>query len=113
MKAITVIILFLSVAFFQFAACNDASKKTNEIVSGEPVSLNAIITELPEAPGHEAFKQHCISCHSARYVQIQPELSRKSWTAVVTKMQKAFGAPLSDSTAKEIVQYLVTIKGKK
>jgi len=32
--------------------------------------------------------------------------------AIVTKMQKSFGAPVADSSVKEIVQYLVSIKGK-
>lgn len=113
MKAFIVVTLPLFAAIFLCEACNDESKKMKETVSSEPANLNAIITELPEAPGQEAFKEHCISCHSARYVQMQPELSEKSWTAVVTKMQKAFGAPVSDSTAKEIVRYLSAIKGKK
>jgi uncharacterized protein (DUF697 family) len=39
-------------------------------------------------------------------------MSEKQWTAIVTKMQKTFGAPVPDSSIKEIVQYLVTIKGK-
>ncbi|HYK44233.1 MAG TPA: cytochrome c [Parafilimonas sp.] len=78
----------------------------------ETTDLNAIITELPNAPGYDVFKTNCTSCHSARYVQMQPAFPEKTWTAIVTKMQKNFGAPVSDSSAKEIVKYLVAIKGK-
>jgi len=78
----------------------------------ETTDLNAIITELPNAPGYDVFKTNCTSCHSARYVQMQPQFPEKTWTTIVTKMQKNFGAPVTDSSAKEIVKYLVAIKGK-
>jgi len=43
---------------------------------------------------------------------MQPDLPEKTWMAIVTKMQKSFGAPVPDSSVKEIVEYLVSIKGK-
>ena len=92
-------------------ACNNS--KPSEVVKNDSVTnLNAIITELPDKPGYASFKQNCMSCHSARYIQMQPNLPEKTWTAIVTKMQKSFGAPIADSSAQEIVQYLVSIKGK-
>jgi len=33
-------------------------------------------------------------------------MTRQVWDAEVTKMIKAFGAPISDADAKEIVDYL-------
>lgn len=104
---------FIFSALIFFNACNNETQQASIVASNIPTNLNAIVTELPEAPGHEAFKQYCVSCHSARYIQMQPVFPEKTWTTLVTKMQKAFGAPIPDSSAKEIVQYLVAIKGKK
>jgi len=94
-------------------ACSSSNDKPATAAASASSDLNAYITELPDAQGYETFKMNCLSCHSARYVQIQPEFSEKTWSAIVTKMQKNFGAPLTDSASKAIVQYLVTIKGKK
>ncbi len=92
-------------------ACNN--NRPPEIINDTVVTnLNAIITELPDKPGYASFKRNCMSCHSARYIQMQPNLPEKTWAAIVTKMQKNFGAPVADSSAQEIVQFLVSIKGK-
>lgn len=96
-----------------FVACNESNKKNSEVNAAQQTDLNTIITELPDATGYQTFKMNCLSCHSARYIQMQPELSEKAWSNIVTKMQKSFGAPITDSSAKEIVQYLTSIKGKK
>ena len=102
-------IVIIGVMFI--TACN--SGQSAEIVNDTGVTnLNAIITELPDKRGYASFKRNCMSCHSARYIQMQPELPEKTWTAIVTKMQKSFGAPVADSSVQEIVQYLVSIKGK-
>jgi len=65
------------------------------------------------ATGAEAFKANCITCHSLRYIQMQPDFPEKTWQKIVDKMVKSFGAPIPDSTSKAIVKYLVAIKGKK
>lgn len=82
------------------------------MVSEVPTGLNSIVTNLPKLEGYKTFQNNCISCHSALYVQMQPLLSEKTWTALVVKMQKTFGAPIADSSVHEIVQYLVAFKGK-
>jgi len=94
-------------------ACIQTSAQPLGNATNEPTNLNAIQTILPHATGYEVFQTNCISCHSARYIQMQPELPEKTWIAIVTKMQKSFGAPFTDSSANEIVQYLVAINGKK
>jgi hypothetical protein len=38
-------------------------------------------------------------------------MNRQVWDAEVTKMIKAFGAPISDADAKAIVDYLVANYG--
>ena len=111
-KIIVSLFVLLFIIIF-FTNCNDASNESAPVAVNISTDLNSIITELPDAPGHEAFQQNCVSCHSARYVQIQPDLTEKTWTAIVTKMQKSFGAPVADSSGRQIVQYLVAIKGRK
>jgi hypothetical protein len=45
-------------------------------------------------------------CHSAGFVERQPTLSLTAWTMEVTKMKKAFGAPLKDQDIPTIAQAL-------
>jgi hypothetical protein len=39
-------------------------------------------------------------------------MTRQVWDAEVTKMIKAFGAPISDADAKEIAEYLTKNYGQ-
>ena len=95
-------------------SCSDpgANMKEPVTVATEAPNLNHVTTNLPKAEGYQTFMANCGICHSPRYVQDQPDLPAKTWTAIVTKMQKTFGAPVSDSSAKIIIDYLVAIKGK-
>ena len=43
---------------------------------------------------------------------MQPNFTRKTWQKEVDKMIKTFGAPITDSAAVKIVDYLAAIKGK-
>ncbi len=102
---------------FCFCACFAISCGNSEMKTELPVAtalpdIGNITTNLPELPGYQTFSMNCLTCHSARYILNQPDLPEKTWTAIVTKMQKTFGAPVTDSSAKEIIQYLVAIKGK-
>ena len=104
--------LLFSLCVCFIISCNETNNKKISSTSSAPADLNSIVTKLPEAPGYATFQNNCVSCHSARYVQMQPNLSEKTWMVLVTKMQKTFGAPIPDSSIKEIVLYLVTIRGK-
>ena len=92
-------------------SCSEAKNKNEPAITPAPSDLNAFVTKLPEASGYTAFQNNCVSCHSARYVQMQPKFPEKTWLALVTKMQKNYGAPVPDSSVGKIVQYLVAIKG--
>ena len=62
---------------------------------------------MKEGPGREKVEANCAACHSLDYIVANsPFLTRQVWDAEVTKMIKAFGAPISDADAKEIVDYL-------
>ena len=45
-------------------------------------------------------------CHSTRYITMQPPLPVATWEAEVTKMMKAYGAPIPEAAAKKITTYL-------
>jgi cytochrome c551/c552 len=79
--------------------------------------------ELPEEtakfkesihPGYIIAQQKCSICHSADYINLQPSgMNLKQWTAEVTKMQHAYGAPITDDDIKVIGQDLATTYGNK
>ena len=74
------------------------------------VALPAICEEqhqLKKAPGLDQVKAHCQACHSLDYIPMNsPFPNAALWEAEVTKMIKAFGAPINDADAKIIVEYL-------
>ena len=107
------IVLLLAIIALAIACNNTAPQETQLAVEGKVYDLNNVPTDLPEKPGYKTFYSNCVVCHSPRYIQDQPNMPEKTWTAIVIKMQKTFGAPVSDSSAKVIVQYLVSIKGTK
>jgi len=63
--------------------------------------------ELKPGPGLDKVEDNCGACHSLDYIQMNsPFLNAAGWNAEVTKMIKAFGAPINDADAKVIVDYL-------
>jgi mono/diheme cytochrome c family protein len=69
--------------------------------------------DLKDGPGRDKVEANCASCHSLDYIQANsPFMNRQVWDAEVTKMIKAFGAPISDADAKEIVDYLAKNYGQ-
>ena len=81
------------------------------LVGAKPVSY-----KLPEekaafkpGPNLEVVMNNCTACHSADYVQTQPEgpkFKKDFWTAEVNKMIKVYGAPIDGSDIPKIVEYL-------
>jgi hypothetical protein len=67
--------------------------------------------ELPPGPGRESIEAYCKVCHSADYILIQPNFSKETWTAEVTKMQKTYSAPIPDEKIPELVGYLMSVRG--
>ncbi len=63
--------------------------------------------ELKKGPGLDKVEQNCAACHSLDYIQMNsPFMNAATWDAEVTKMIKAFGAPISDADADAIKAYL-------
>ena len=62
---------------------------------------------LKPGRGLNQVEGHCSACHSLDYIPMNsPFLDAAGWNAEVTKMIRAFGAPIDDASAKEIVDYL-------
>ena len=68
---------------------------------------------LKDGSGRDKVEANCASCHSLDYIQgNSPFRNREVWDAEVTKMIKAYGAPIADADAKEIVDYLARNYGQ-
>ena len=66
----------------------------------QPVSLK-------QAPGVDKVEANCAACHSLDYVQMNsPFLNAAGWDAEVAKMINSFGAPINQTDAKTIADYL-------
>ena len=64
-------------------------------------NLKAIRNSLDKVEGN------CAACHSLGYIAMNSVyLNPAGWDAEVTKMIKAFGAPIDDADAKAIADYL-------
>ena len=63
--------------------------------------------QLKKGPGLDKVEANCQACHSLAYIPMNsPFLNAAGWNAEVTKMIKAFGAPIDDTDAKAIAEYL-------
>lgn len=70
--------------------------------------------EVKPGPGQDVVEANCGACHTTDYIRMNsPFLSPDAWKAEVTKMRAAFGSPIDDAAAAEIVQYLTTQYGPK
>ena len=62
---------------------------------------------LKQAPGVDKVEGNCAACHSLDYIEMNsPFLDAAGWDAEVSKMIKAFAAPIPDADAKAIADYL-------
>lgn len=97
-----ILIIYILIMFI--ASCADKQNAEQDTSNAKDL--------FTKTQGEELIKTSCITCHSLRYIEMQPPFPRKTWEKIVDKMIKNFGAPVQDSTAKLIVDYLVTVKGK-
>ena len=56
------------------------------------------------------FEAKCSACHALSR-PLGKNKDRDGWTTTVTRMQKVNGCPITDAEAKEIVDYLVAVRG--
>jgi mono/diheme cytochrome c family protein len=100
-------------------SCNREHTKTISSATEKPVHPRDIhqidlpkyaAISLPAAPGREEFATNCMTCHSPRYIAIQPPLTAAKWEESVRKMMKTYGAPIAEDQVQPIVQYLMATK---
>jgi len=72
-----------------------------------PATAEEKPVELKSSPGLDKVEANCAACHSLDYIPMNsPFLNAAGWDAEVTKMIKAFGAPIEEADAKTIADYL-------
>jgi hypothetical protein len=88
----------------QQAAPAALSTDANYEVSAYPVP----ILELASGDGRQDVQIFCNTCHSPRYITMQPPLPAATWEAEVNKMNKAYGAGIPEESTRKIIAYLQT-----
>jgi mono/diheme cytochrome c family protein len=63
-------------------------------------------SRIKAGAGDEVVGRSCVICHSTDYIVGQPHFDAQHWNAEVQKMIKTYGAPVSDTDAKIIADYL-------
>jgi hypothetical protein len=63
---------------------------------------------FPSREGVTEVKAYCNTCHSPRYITMQPPLPAAVWTAEVNKMLNSYGASIPDDAKQKIIEYLQT-----
>ena len=72
-----------------------------------PAAADEKPVQLKKAAGLDKVEANCQACHSLDYIPMNsPYFDKAGWTAEVNKMIKAYGAPVDESDAKDIVDYL-------
>jgi len=62
--------------------------------------------DLTAGDGLQDVQIYCNTCHSPRYITMQPPLPAAIWEAEVNKMNKIFGAAIPDENTQKIIRYL-------
>jgi mono/diheme cytochrome c family protein len=63
--------------------------------------------KLKPGNGLDKVEGNCAACHTLAYIPMNsPFLDAKGWGAEVSKMIKAYGAPIDEADAKVIAEYL-------
>jgi mono/diheme cytochrome c family protein len=82
------------------------------LMAGPVLALAEAPSPLRDGAGQETVEKICGACHTLNYIRMNaPFLSEAQWKAEVAKMRQAFGAPVDDDEASEIVSYLTAQYG--
>jgi hypothetical protein len=111
------VILASGLAFAQFEQGDYSQRKRGEIVQAAAPHLNDGASYSAEAYplyppqletglGRDDVEAYCSTCHSTRYITMQPPLPKETWDAEVTKMGKVMGASFPEGVQPRIVTYL-------
>ena len=77
------------------------------VLLASPALADEQVIKLKQAPGVDKVESNCAACHTLAYIPMNsPFLNAAGWDGEVTKMIKAYGAPIDDADAKAIAEYL-------
>ena len=108
-RALLPIALIVGVAFAPVCARAESQLSLKSV----SVDLPPGDDMFPNGPGADAINNNCLACHSAEMVLNQPALPMSEWHAEVDKMRTAYKAPIDPKDVDAILDYLVSVKGKK
>jgi mono/diheme cytochrome c family protein len=80
----------------------EPSPDSNFQVSAYP----APAVDLAPGDGLQEVQIYCATCHSTRYIIMQPPLPAATWEEEVNKMNKAYGAAIPEDSTRKIILYL-------
>ena len=76
------------------------------LIAGSALAAEQEI-KLKQGAGLDKVEANCQACHTLAYIPMNsPYLNAAGWDAEVTKMIKAYGAPIDDADARAIADYL-------
>jgi cytochrome c5 len=108
-------VLLTAMTLLPFAAAQQSASSSKSAKGPknpvQEITLPNYPFDMPPGPNLAVYEQHCLLCHTSRYVAIQPRFSRTVWEKEVKKMVDAYGAPITAEEQQQIVEYLVAIKG--
>ncbi len=97
----------LNVALREETHAHDSIIAHRRSLLAAPAIADEKPVQLKKAPGLDKVEANCAACHSLDYIQMNsPYPNAALWDAEVTKMIKAFGAPIDEADAKAIADYL-------
>jgi hypothetical protein len=77
------------------------------LLLASPALADESSIELKPGAGLDQVQAGCSGCHSLDYIQMNSVfLTHDGWKAEVNKMRQAYGAPIDQPMADEIIQYL-------
>jgi sulfite dehydrogenase (cytochrome) subunit B len=72
-----------------------------------PAAAGEETIRLVPGNARDVTATRCVTCHSLDYIPMNgPVMNRASWEKTVRKMIDAFGAPITEAEAAQIVDYL-------
>lgn len=111
--AIIAAVLTASVTLWSQQTSAGATKPDAKAASSQihKIVLPQYPPEIPAGPNVDTYRKDCLTCHTARYVSMQPRFSKTVWQNEVKKMIDAFGATIPEADQPLIVEYLVAVRG--
>lgn len=100
--------IFAAVKYFAAASADIPVRAQSDIV----LPAESVKLKPSKLAGYAVAQQKCAICHSADYIAYQPPgMNQAQWTAEMAKMQKVYGAPISDDEIKLLGIYFAATYG--